>query len=71
MPFEFQFIYVLVGKVEVLTLNSVTHLKRSEGIFINKNVVHTVRKVIRVTIKALFFSKGSFILFRKSFGKDS
>ena len=41
---DLQFIYVLSGAVEVVTLETRTPLHKGEGIFINKNVVHLVRK---------------------------
>ena len=41
---DLQFIYVLSGEVEVVTLENTVSLYAGEGIFINKNVVHLVRK---------------------------
>lgn len=41
---DFQFIYVLSGDIEVVTLETVVSLHPGEGVFINKNVVHLVRK---------------------------
>lgn len=41
---DLQFIHVLSGEIEVVTLEAVTPLHTGEGIFINKNVVHLVRK---------------------------
>lgn len=41
---DLQFIYVLSGKIEVVTLEKCVLLHPGEGIFINKNVVHLVRK---------------------------
>lgn len=41
---DLQFIYVLSGEVEVITLEKSVSLYAGEGIFINKNVVHLVRK---------------------------
>lgn len=52
---DVQFIYVLDGEVEVLTLDSVTNLRKSEGVFINKNVVHTVRRVDSCHYKSFIF----------------
>ena len=42
---DIQFIYVLEGEIEVVTLESRTSLQKGEGFFINKNVVHLVNKV--------------------------
>lgn len=41
---DLQFIYVLSGEIEVVTLETVVLLHPGEGVFINKNVVHLVRK---------------------------
>mgnify|MGYP005768700697 CR=1 FL=1 len=43
---DLQFIYVLDGAIEVKTLDASTSagLKKGSGIFINKNIVHLVRK---------------------------
>ena len=42
---DIQFIYVLDGEIEVITLGNRTALHKGEGIFINKNVVHLVDKI--------------------------
>lgn len=42
---DLQFIYVLEGEVQVVTLTDCVSLGQGEGVFINKNVVHLVRKV--------------------------
>ena len=42
---DIQFIYVLDGEIEVVTLDSRTPVHKDEGFFINKNVVHLVHKV--------------------------
>lgn len=42
---DIQFIYVLEGDIEVVTLENRTLLHKGEGFFINKNVVHLVDKV--------------------------
>ena len=42
---DIQFIYVLDGEIEAVTLESRTALHKGEGFFINKNVVHLVDKV--------------------------
>ena len=41
---DLQFIYVLSGQIEVVTLETSVPLQEGEGIFINKNVVHLVKK---------------------------
>ncbi len=41
---DLQFIYVLSGAIEVATLETRISLHTGEGIFINKNVVHLVKK---------------------------
>lgn len=42
---DLQFILVLAGEIEVVTLANCLCLRQGEGVFINKNVVHLVRKV--------------------------
>lgn len=42
---DLQFIYVISGEIEVATLAEQIRLTRGEGIFINRNVVHLVRKI--------------------------
>lgn len=42
---DIQFIYVLEGEIEVVTLDSRTTLHKGEGFFINKDVVHLVDKI--------------------------
>lgn len=42
---DIQFIYVLDGEIEVVTLEDRIALHKGEGFFINKNVVHLVNKV--------------------------
>ena len=42
---DLQFIYMLEGEIEVVTLETRTSLHAGEGIFINKNVVHLVHKL--------------------------
>lgn len=42
---DIQFIYVLKGEIEVVTLKKKTTLHEGEAIFINKNVVHLVDKI--------------------------
>lgn len=41
---DLQFIYVLGGSTEVKTLDNTVSVQAGEGIFINKNVVHFVRR---------------------------
>lgn len=41
---DLQFIYVLSGDIEIVTLDTHMTLHVGEGIFINKNVVHLVKK---------------------------
>ncbi len=41
---DLQFIYVLGGSIEVKTLDNTVSVQAGEGIFINKNVVHFVRR---------------------------
>lgn len=42
---DLQFIYVIDGEIEVVTLSDCILLRQGEGVFINKNVVHLVREV--------------------------
>ena len=42
---DLQFIYVIGGEIEVVTLSDCIRLRQGEGVFINKNVVHLVREV--------------------------
>lgn len=42
---DIQFIYVLDGEIDVVTLEKRTTLHKGEGFFINKNVVHLIDKV--------------------------
>ena len=42
---DLQFTYVITGEIEVVTLSERVLLRQGEGVFINKNVVHLVRKV--------------------------
>lgn len=41
---DLQFIYVLGGSIEVKTLDNTVSVQAGEGIFINKNVAHFVRR---------------------------
>ncbi|MDO4284207.1 MAG: AraC family transcriptional regulator [Eubacteriales bacterium] len=42
---DLQFIYVLTGVIEVRTLEASVQIRAGEGIFINRNVVHYVRRL--------------------------
>ena len=42
---DLQFIYVLEGEIEIVTLDKRISLRKGEGFFINKNVVHLVNKI--------------------------
>ena len=42
---DLQFIYVLDGNIEVRTLDTIVRVSPKEGLFINKNVVHYVRRL--------------------------
>lgn len=42
---DLQFIYVLSGAIEVTTLDDIVQVKTGEGIFINKNVIHHVKRI--------------------------
>ena len=41
---DFQFIYVIDGKIKFLTLNKRIEVSASQGIFINKNILHQVKE---------------------------
>ncbi|WP_455616581.1 AraC family transcriptional regulator [Eisenbergiella sp.] len=41
---DLQFIYVLDGEIEIKTLDTSVQVNKSSGIFINKNVIHIVKK---------------------------
>ena len=41
---DIQFIYVLEGEIEIKTLTKLVSVDTGSGVFINKNVVHHVRK---------------------------
>lgn len=42
---DLQFIYVLNGTIEVRTLDATVRVQTGEAIFINKSVVHLVRRL--------------------------
>ena len=52
---DLQFIYVLEGEIEVVTLSERVRLRRGDGIFLNRNVVHLVRKVTACHYKSFLF----------------
>ncbi len=52
---DIQFIYVLEGEIEVVTLENRTILHKGEGIFINKNVVHLVDKTYACHYNSFIF----------------
>ena len=52
---DLQFIYVLSGTIEVVTLDTHTVLHAGDGIFINKNVVHLVKKPAVCHYKSFLF----------------
>ena len=41
---DLQFIYVLDGEIEIKTLDTSVRIDKGSGIFINKNVIHLVKK---------------------------
>lgn len=54
---DLQFIYVLDGEIEVKTLEKSNFLKKGDGIFINQNVVHLVKKNGKCHYKSFIFPK--------------
>lgn len=52
---DLQFIYVLDGIIEVRTLDNSVQIDTGEGIFINKNVVHYVRRLGDCHYNSLIF----------------
>ena len=52
---DLQFIYVLEGEIEVVTLSEGVRLRRGDGVFLNRNVVHLVRKVTACHYKSFLF----------------
>lgn len=52
---DLQFIYCLSGNVVVRTLEEEKKLSDGEGIFINKNVVHSVDKIIACEYRSFLF----------------
>lgn len=54
---DLQFIYVLDGEIEVKTLEKNNFLKKGDGIFINQNVVHLVKKNGKCHYNSFIFPK--------------
>lgn len=54
---DLQFIYVLDGEIEVKTLEKSNFLKKGDGIFINQNVVHLVKKNGKCHYNSFIFPK--------------
>lgn len=52
---DLQFIYVIDGEVEIVTLSERVPLRKGEGGFINRNVVHLVRDVSACHYKSFIF----------------
>ena len=52
---DFQFIYVIDGKIKFLTLNKRIEVSASQGIFINKNILHQVKEFTSCHYKSFFF----------------
>lgn len=52
---DLQFIYVIDGEIEVKTLDTSVSLEKGNGIFINRNVVHLVRKTSHCHYNSFIF----------------
>ena len=52
---DLQFIYVLSGEIQVVTLDDQQTLQAGDGIFINKNVVHLVKQTNRCHYNSFIF----------------
>lgn len=52
---DLQFIYMLRGHLDIVTLDACVTLRQGEGIFINKNVVHLVRQSDNCHHKSFIF----------------
>ena len=52
---DFQFIYVIDGKIKLLTLNKRIEVSASQGIFINKNILHQVKEFTSCHYKSFVF----------------
>ena len=52
---DFQFIYVIDGKIQFLTLNKKIEVFAGQGIFINKNILHQVKQFETCHYKSFVF----------------
>ena len=52
---DFQFIYVIDGKIQFLTLDRKTEVSAGQGIFINKNILHQVKQFETCHYKSFVF----------------
>ena len=52
---DLQFIYVLDGEIEIKTLDTSVQVNRGSGIFINKNVIHLVKKSLSCHYNSFIF----------------
>ena len=52
---DFQFIYVMDGKIKFLTLNKRIEVSAGQGIFINKNILHQVEQFMSCHYKSFVF----------------
>ncbi len=52
---DFQFIYVMDGKIKFLTLNKRIEVSAGQGIFINKNTLHQVKQFMSCHYKSFVF----------------
>lgn len=52
---DLQFIYVLDGEIEIKTLDTSVRVSKNSGIFINKNIVHLVRKTTSCHYNSFIF----------------
>lgn len=52
---DLQFIYVLNGEIEVKTLDTSIRVNKGSGIFINKNVIHLIKKTFSCHYNSFIF----------------
>lgn len=52
---DLQFIYVLDGEIEIKTLDTSVQVNKGSGIFINKNVIHLVKKAFSCHYNSFIF----------------
>lgn len=52
---DLQFIYVLDGEIEIETLDTSVQVNKGSGIFINKNVIHLVKKAFSCHYNSFIF----------------